>query len=388
MPQKRPNGGGSITKRKDGRYHGRAYVLTPDGTRKRVSVYGRTWEETDAKLAELIRNTRRGVPTPTGSLRFGDYLDYWLEHVVKGQLRPSTYASYEPCVRLHIKPALGSKRLSQLTPAEVRTFLQAKVKEVDEHGRRRLSARTVQYLHAILRAALQHAVREELVARNVARLVQPPRVPHEEVRPLDDDEIRAFLAAGRTDRLYAAYLLMIGLGLRRGEVLGLRWTDVDLDARVVRVRRTLQRVNGEILFSEPKTPRSRRTVPLPRTCVAALRWHRLRQQAECASAGRSWDPGGLVFATRAGRPVEPRNFNRSVYAVCDRAGIRRIRVHDLRHTCASLLLARGVDARTIMDTLGHSAISLTLNIYAHVMPAAHRAAAEAMDAALRRGRQL
>jgi len=384
MPRKRPNGGGSITKRKDGRYHGRAFVLMPDGSRKRVSVYGRTWAETDAKLAELIRNTRHGVPTPTGSMKLGDYLDHWLEHVVKAQLRPSTYASYEVCIRLHIKPALGSKPLRQLTPADVRTFLHTKANERDEAGRRRLSPRTVQYLHAILRAALQQAVREELLARNVAQLVQPPRVPHEEVRPLDEDEVRAFLAAGRTDRLYAAYLLMIGVGLRRGEVLGLHWTDIDLNARVLRVRRTLQRVNGRLIFTEPKTPRSRRTVPLPRACAAALRWHRLRQQHECAIAGRSWDPDGLVFTTRAGRPVEPRNFNRSVYAVCDRAGIRRIRVHDLRHTCASLLLARGVDARTIMDTLGHSAISLTLDLYAHVMPPAQRAAAEAMDTVLQR----
>lgn len=334
-----------------------------------------------------MRETRAGNPVKRDVVKLGDYLDYWCDQVAPSQVRPSTLASYETFIRLHIKPRLGSKRLDRLTPTDIRGFLRVMSTEPGRHGKP-LSTRSVQYLHAILRNVLQHAMREELLVRNVARLVQVPTGQPREVQPLTRQEVSALLTAARGRRLYAAYVLMLAVGLRKGEALGLRWSDVDLDARTLRVRSTLQRLNGELHISAPKTSRSRRTLVLPLACVVALRWQRLRLRDEQSTAGRVWDPDGLIFVTSEGRPNEPRNLNRDFYALCKKAGItRHVRVHDLRHTCATILLSQGVDPRVIMDTLGHSTIGMTLNTYAHVLPAANRAAAAQMDSALDGWRQ-
>ena len=202
------------------------------------------------------------------------------------------------------------------------------------------------------------------------------------VQPLDLDDARQLLETARGGRLYALWAVAIGVGLRRGEALGLRWIDVDLDGGTLRVEQSVQRVDGKLRFAPPKTARSRRTIPLPSVCVAALRVHRAVQNAERLGAGLAWHDFGLVFTTSIGTPIEPRNLNRSFDALCARAGIRRVRVHDLRHTCASLLLAQGVAPRVVMEILGHSQLAVTMNIYSHVLPAVEREAADRMNAAL------
>lgn len=236
-------------------------------------------------------------------------------------------------------------------------------------------------------AALQQAVREELIGRNVARIVETPTAASQEVQPLNREEVRILLQTAEPHRFYALWLLLVSVGLRRGEVLALTWDDIDLDNGQLRVRRNLQRISKELIFGTPKTKRSVRTVSLPQRCIAALRVRASEQQAERVAAGKEGcplphQPDGLVFTTTTGRPAEPRGLNRMLTVLCRQAGVRRVRVHDLRHTCASLLLAQGVDARTIMETLGHSTITLTLNTYAHVMDTTLRAAAERMDDAL------
>ncbi|GAA2418019.1 site-specific integrase [Streptomyces glaucosporus] len=408
MAKRRANGEGTITKRKDGRYQAAAYVYRPDGTRVRKFVYGKTRSEVAEKLTEIQEKTRQGIPAATSAMPFGDYLVYWLATVAAVRLKPSTFMSYEVMARLYIAPSLGKKKLNRLSPADVRRFL-AEFRDgclcclrgldanraEDERRccakgrccRRRPSARTVQYVHAVLRSALQQAMREELIARNVARIVETPTVARQEVRPLDRTEARMLLKAARSHRLYPLWLLLVSTGLRRGEVLALTWDDIDLDRGQLRVRRNLQRIKKELVFGTPKTARSQRTVSLPRRCVAALREHQAVQRTERAAAGLKWDPlphqpSGLVFTTPTGRPTDPRSMNRMLTVLCRNANVRRVRVHDLRHTCASLLLAQGVDARTIMETLGHSTITMTLDTYAHVMDTTLRAAAERMEDAL------
>jgi integrase len=191
-----------------------------------------------------------------------------------------------------------------------------------------------------------------------------------------------FLAAARKDPLYAAFVLAIAMGLRRGEIIGLRWVDVDLDKRVLYVRQQTQRRRGVLYNDDPKG-RRRRAVPLPAMCIAPLRWHRMRQAAKLR-AGEPWDEGGYVFATRNGRPVEPRNVYRSFTRVADSAGLRVIRLHDARHGCATLLTAAGVAPRVVMEILGHSQISITMDVYTHVVQDTQREAISHMDRLLKR----
>jgi integrase len=349
--------------------------VTPDGRRVRKSVYGATRKEVAAALADLLSKTQKGQPASEDSRRVGEYLEAWLTDVAQHRLRPTTYHNYSRNVRNHLIPGLGNKRLSTLRPGDIRAFLVGK-------RQKGLSARTVQYLHAILRTALQHAVREELLSRNVATLVSPGPVRSEEIHPLTATEARTLLAAAQHDRLYPLYAVAIALGLRRSEALGLSWADVDLVGRTLTIRQTLHRSGGHLVLFPPKTARSRRTIPLPALCADALRAHQQRQALDRAQAGEQWQETGLVFTTMIGTPIEPRNLNRHFSDLCATAGIRPIRLHDLRHTCASLLLAQGVPARVVMELLGHSAIAVTMNVYSHVTPAVSRDAIDAIGSLL------
>ncbi len=234
------------------------------------------------------------------------------------------------------------------------------------------------------RQALGQAERWGLVTRNVARLAEPPRVPRRDVRPLTPDQARIFLDAIRGERLEALYIVALGVGLRQGQILGLGWEDVDLEGSVLTVRHALQRVDGRLVLVEPKSATSRRVVALPAFVREALRAHRTRQLHDRLLAGSRWhdDPRALVFTTTVGTPLDGIAVTRRFQAHLAGAGLRRQRFHDLRHACASLLLAQGVSPRVVMETLGHSQISLTLNTYSHVIPALGRAAAERMDEAL------
>lgn len=400
MVGRNPNGEGTIYRRRDGRYEGAAYVLTSDGTYKRRRVYGKTWEEAHRKLTDLMATSDRGMPAADVTETVGSYLAYWLEHVARHKVRPSTLHSYTKCVTAYIVPRLGKKKLGRLAPKDVRLFLDwcrsacqccargldaARPKEHPNPRRRQqccavgrccgrqLSPRTVQYLHAVLRNALQHAYREELVPRNVAKMVQVQTPRYRVGQGLTTEQARNVLKLVADSRLRALYVLALYLGLRRGELLGLRWMDVDLDSGVLEIRTALQRVNGELGLSAPKTRRSERPVPLPAVCVDALRAHRARQEEERASAGERWKDWGLVFATAHGTPIEPRNLNRHWYGVRDAAGLSA-RFHDLRHTCVTLLLGLGVPPHVVRDIVGHSALDVTMNIYAHVDLSEKRAA--------------
>ncbi|MEV0480667.1 site-specific integrase [Streptomyces sp. NPDC050508] len=334
-----------------------------------------------------------------------EYLAYWLENVSKPKVRRVTWVNYESLIRNYIIPGIGKKQVARLTAREIRTFLLRvkatcqccaleKEKKRPERKRRCCaigkccekypSDRTVRFLLVLLRSALQHAVREDDLPRNVARNVEMSMGTQREIEPLSAEEGRQLLAAARGEGIWAVYKLAIRLGLRHGEVLGLRWKDVDLHDGVIHMRQSLQRVSGELTVSATKTRRSTRRVALPGESVTALRARRAQQRADLLAADpKKWHTSDLVFTTRYGTPTEPRNLNRSFEALSRRAGIRKVRFHDLRHTCASLLHEQGADARTIMEVLGHSTIRVTMDVYTFVRLDSQRSAFDRVGAVLR-----
>lgn len=371
---KRGDGEGTIRQRKDGRWEAMYSFRDERGNLQRRSLYAKTQREVREKLTTAIAALDRGQPPLTDRQTVAQFLDRWLADVVKPSVRPKTYESYRQIVRLYLAPTLGQHRLAKLTPQHVQSLMNEQLTA----GR---APRTVLYMRAVLRRALGQALKWGLVARNVATLVDPPRSQRHDIRPLTPEQAGQFLTAARGDRLEALYAVAVSVGLRQGEILGLRWEDVDLDAGVLRVRVALQRLDGKPQLVEPKTRQSRRTLPLPAVVVRQLHAHRTRQREERLLAGERWQGAGwgLVFTNTLGGPLEPRNLTTRYKALLARAGLPNIRFHDLRHSCASLLLAQGVPMRLIMDILGHSQIGLTMNTYAHIFPELQRQAADAMD---------
>jgi len=381
---RRASGEGSVHKRKSGGWQGSINVGLVEGRRKRKTVYGATQREVLGKLAEIRRSLDSGLPVGTSRpLTLRAHLEAWLQDAMPTTVRASTAASYGSLTRQHLIPGLGHHRLDKLTAVHVRALLKAKSLELSPRTGRPLSTRTLQYLHAVLRLALEQARRDDLVARNVAGLVAGPKVQRAEVTPLNSQEVRQLLAASATDRLSALWLLVIALGLRRGEALVLRWEDIDLERGHLQVRATLHRIGGELVRDPmPKTKSSRRALPLPALVAEALKAHRSSQAVE-RMAARAWPDATLVFTTGVGTAIEPRNCLRAFHTLCDQAGVRRVRIHDLRHAAASFMLLQGIDLRVVMGTLGHSRLSTTSDLYTHLLEPVQKAAAARMDDLLR-----
>jgi len=358
--RRRHNGEGTISgPRKDGRYVGAFCAPTSSGTYKRVYVYGKTREEAREKLIQEQAKIVRGIPPAAESWKLGPYLDHWLAGVVKPARRPSTYGLYEMVARLYLKPGLGHYWLRQLSVAHVQRFLNAQLAA-------KQSLRNVHMMRQVLSAALTRAAREELVSRNVARLAELPSWQPAEVQAWSADEALAFLRAARTDPLYPAFIFLLVYGMRRGEVLGLRWTDIDREAAMIRVRQQLQRVGGSLQAGPVKTRAGNRDLPIVPLARQALVTRQQKQEADREAFGRAWQDTGLVFTTRSGLPVEPRNLVRSFRWICDDHEIRVITVHHLRHTTASLLKKLHVPPRDAQMILGHAQFTTTMQIYTHV----------------------
>jgi integrase len=345
MAGRRANGEGTIYRRKDGRYEAAIMLMTRTGQRKRFRVCAKTRQEAHDKLVTAQMQAQQGTPIPDTSSQLGEYLNYWLENVVRPNRRPSTYERYEVAVRLHIRPILGGCQLTRLSVPLVQAFLNQKLADGS-------STRNVQIMREVLRAALGRAVREELLVRNVAGLVDLPKWERAPIRPWNAAEARQFLAAAHDDPLYPAFVLLLMYGLRRGEIVGLRWLDVDLDEGVVRIRQQIQRVNGSLRAVPVKTQAGQRDLPLLPTVRNLLR-RQGTQQSE------------YVVSTRTGQPIEPHNLSRSFHRLSAQHGLRRIRLHDLRHTTATLLKDCGVAARDAQLILGHSTVVITQEIYQH-----------------------
>jgi integrase len=366
MTRQRGNGEGSIYQR-EGR-SGWYAAVTHAGRRK--ILRGDTRHDVARQLDAALVARERGQLVTAPSQTLEAYLSTWLEQVVKQSVRPRTYVSYEGVVRLHVVPTLGRTRLDRLAPAQVQELLNIKLAAG-------LSPRSVDYIRQVLKTALGKAVKWGLIVRNAAQLADGPRVESREVEPFTPDEARAFLSAVRGDRLEALYSVALAVGLRQGEALGLRWSDVDLEDGLIHVRQQLQRLSGSLQLVPLKTAKSRRTVALPASIVTKLREHRGRQLKERPAIG-----DGYVFATVDGAPLDAHNVLRAFKAVLSAAGLPDKRFHDLRHSCATLLLVQGTPIRIVMDLLGHSQISLTANTYSHVLPELRREAAARMEAIL------
>jgi integrase len=374
------NGEGTIYRRGKG-YCGQYHLVARDGTKKRRSVYGKTRVEAAEKLAAAVADRDRGLAFDAGNLTLGAYLDKYMDDA-RGRLRPKPFNRAEGLVRNHVKPVLGWVKLGDLSPAHLRGVYAAKL----GCG---LSGRTVGYIHVTLYSALKAAVLDGLIPRNPAASVKPPRMDKREMTPLSPAQARALLDTARAadDRWSALYVLAVTTGLRQGELLGLRWEDVDLGSATLRVRHTLQPPGfpkgAPARLTPPKTRRSLRGVRLPHSAVAALLRHRELQDAERARANGSWRDYGRVFPNTLGGYADytnlvPRHFK----PLLRRTGLPDIRFHDLRHTCATLLLTKGVHPKIVSEVLGHSSVAITLDVYSHVIPGLGDAAALAMEDAL------
>lgn len=378
MAKKRGQNEGSIYRTSDGRWAAAFTTGYFNGKQRRKVLYAKTREDVARKLTTALRERDQGLAPTNDKLALGTFLEQWLEGSVKGSTRPRTYQSYCQLVRLHILPVLGNERLTKLSVQRVNTFLAAK----RQTG---LSPRTVQYLRAVLRRALNMALKWGLVARNVAALADTPKIERHAISALDSEQARRLLAAAAGHRLEALFSVALAVGLRIGEALALEWADVDLKARTLTVSKQLQRIGGKLVVTHPKSHSGRRTIPLPSCAVEALKDHRLRQELQDRPlAGERWQESSFVFTTTIGTPLEPRNATKQFQELLKRAGLRPMRFHDLRHTCATLLLAQNVHPRVVMEILGHSQISLTMNTYSHVVPRVMAEAAEKMDEALGR----
>ncbi|CAL9367577.1 Putative prophage phiRv2 integrase [Streptomyces sp. enrichment culture] len=398
----RANGDGTVYQRKDGRWEAAGYVLALGNTRKRVRVYGTTRTEALAKLTEKVAASNRGLPVPSAQGTVGAYLTYWLENVAVHHLRENTHTRYTACVDQYLIPGLGKKKLAKLTARDVRTWLnqlrttcqccargidarrdQPRCCAVGQCCRKLLSPLTLTYIHSVLKSALEHAVREEEIPRNVARNVRTGTPRPRRFEPLTTDEARQLLAAAQGHRLHALFELALHTGLRRGELLGLRWEDLNLDASTAAIRRTLQRTSTGGLTTLPtKTRASERRIALPTRCLQSLKLHRERQQRAREAAGTAWQHSGHVFTTAQGRPIDPTNLTRAFTTLLRKAGLRRIRFHDLRHSTATLLLEQGVELVVIKELLGHAHIGVTATVYAHVRLRLQRHAIDALGTAL------
>jgi integrase len=374
MATKRGNGEGTIFQRPDGRWVGRISLGYDTVAHKRLrkTVYGKSKSEVRKKLTELQSKADKGFTINTRSQSLGSFLDHWLNSVAKNNVRPSTYRSYEQIIRNHLIPGLGTYTLDKLTPQVIQNFLNAK----SETGI------STEHLRRVLRAALSQAMNWELIVRNPAKLVSPPKKAQKEIAFLDVDQAKAFLEAVSNSHHEALYKVAISDGLRLGEALGLQWADIDFENRTLTVRKQLQRIDGKLQLVDPKTQKAKRTIPLPEFAIESLRQHRAKQLEMSLFQADVWQKSDFVFTSSIGTPADPRNIRRSLDEILKTHNLPKLRFHDLRHTCASLLLAQGTDARTIMETLGHSQISVTLNTYSHVMPQLQRDSADRMDALL------
>jgi integrase len=349
-------------KNKEGKVIGyRGAYVGPDGKRRYVS--GRTKEGARKALREARANADTGLVFDAGKQMLGDYLDRWLVDSVRDAVRQRTYERYESIVRVHIKPSIGWVKLKALTPAHARALYRQKL----DAG---LSPRTVNYIHVTLHKALSQATGDGLVPRNAAQ-VKAPRPAKPEIKPLSPDQARKLIEAAYEtgDRYAALYVLALHTGLRKGEMLGLRWDDLDLDATTpsLRVRRTLSETRTGHKFELPKSGKGR-SIKLFRKALEALKSHRARQAQEKLRLGSLWRDGGLVFPTMTGTPTSGTNLlGRYFKPLLKCAGLPAIRLHDLRHTCATVLLMAGKHPAYVQELLGHASISITLDTYSHVI---------------------
>jgi len=378
---RRSNGEGTIYRRSDGRYEAAAFVHVADGSRKRVRLYAATRAEAQRRLTEQLRLQQQYIPAAATNQTVAAFMDHWVRDIVPKKTRPNTIRMYESLSRLYIKPLLGRKLLTRLSVRDVQSAIDSL--QADGH-----SARTIQKVRTTLRAALHQAMREELIFRNVASLVQLPTWVRKPIHPWTVEEASAFLDATEGHRLHIAFRLLLTYGMREGEVLGLRWNDIDFEAGVFHIRQQIQRLDGKLRAVPVKTAAGQRTLPLVpsvRNILLDLAKRRGISLIHVPGTDDERTTEGLVVTSTTGGPIEGQNFLRSFRRLAEGAGLRIITVHHMRHTAATMLGSLGVPPRDVQLILGHANISTTQQIYQHGSPEIQRLAVSAVDHALSSG---
>lgn len=376
-----------VTKRPSGLWQTQVRVGTESGRPVYRTIYGKTKAEAETKLKEIIAQLQSGTYAEPSKITLGQWLTEWISG--RPNIRQSTRAFYESLIRTHIIPALGDKKLSKLTTRDIQKLLNEKLENGAVKGGG-LSPATVRYIHVSIKAALKQAVKERLLVVNPADAVELPKDKPKEMQTLSLDQVKKFLEVARDDPYFTAYLLDLSTGIRRGELLGLWWDDIDFENATLAIRRQLskrakasEKFPDRLFFSEPKTQMGRRQISLPTNVMQALKEHRKRQSETRLVMGGAYQNPNLVFATLEGKPCDPDNFSRSFKRILKKAGVPEIRFHDLRHTYATLALQAGVSPKTIQAILGHSNISTTLDTYGHVTQEMHKEAAELIGGILK-----
>ncbi|SNS32575.1 Site-specific recombinase XerD [Geodermatophilus pulveris] len=381
MATRASNGESTIYKGADGRWHGYVSVgFTLAGKLDRRHVSSKSRGVVVTKVRELERQRDTGTVSETSTPTVAWWLEHWLTTIAPRRVRQRTLESYESAVRKHLIPGVGRHRLDRLRPEHLDQLYTALL----DAG---YSPATVLRHHRLLSRALTVAMQRGHVARNVAGLVDPPAQKQSDLATaLDLGEARAVLGAAAHVRNSARWTVALALGLRQSEALALQWKDIDLLTGTLTVRRSIHRVRGGLIYEEPKTRRSQRTLALPLPLVGALHEHRARQLGERMLAGSEWHDEDLVFAQPNGRPIDKKTDYDDWTRLLHKAGVRHVRLHDGRHTAATLLLSENVHPRVVMELLGHSQMRTTMDIYSHVMPALAREAADRMSALLLPGK--
>lgn len=343
---------------------------------RRVSATAKTQLEAKRRCLEKVRQAEAGLVIADQRQTVKAYLAWWLETIVEPKLAPKTTETYRDMVRLHLEPELGRHELRKLTAQHVDAMLKRKEKAG-------LSPRSLGMMRAVLRAALGVAVKKRILERNVATFSEPPRqtaTPRRVLTPEEGRKLLAVIEGTKGERLKALYRLALLTGMRQAEIIGLRWVDVDLSGKTLRVEQSIQRIGKQEYVQAPKTARSKRTLALPDSLVQALQAHQDAQAFERKQAGATWQETGLVFTGPAGAAVNPRTLVKSFKRHLTAAGLpETVRFYDMRHAAASLLIAEGVPLPAVSAMLGHSLTSTTLNTYSHVLPGAERVTADTME---------
>ena len=377
MAGRRGNHEGSIYQRSaDGLWCGVAllgYDIRGRMIRKTVTAKSRA--EVTRKLAQLRRQVDAGKVSTVKTPTLSELMTRWFETVLSREVARSTYDNYGTIVKYHVLPVLGRRKVTDITVADVDRLLALKLGAG-------LSASTVHRIRALISQCLDQGVRWGDVPTNVARLSRPPKMVRPEGRTLTREQAQQLLETLKEHRHESLYLLMLSTGMRRGEALGLRWEDLNLENGVVRIKRNLKREGGRIVTADTKTLKSRRAVNVPTPVLEALQKNRNLQEVEKANLGEAWVESGFIFTTSIGTPIDPRNLYREFSQICERAGLGHWHPHELRHSAASLMLASGVKLQVVSEVLGHSSIRMTADVYGHILDPDRQHAASAMSEVL------
>ncbi|MGI9056997.1 MAG: tyrosine-type recombinase/integrase [Ktedonobacteraceae bacterium] len=367
---RRKHGEGSVFQRKDGRWV--AQVRLENGKLK--STYHKSEKEANVVLRKTLHEQEQGTLSTGPQQLLKVYLEQWLEQV----FRPSshnvgTYNMYRIVIQKHLIPSLGYIRLQKLTPQQVQAFYTQKLNEG-------LSQKRVKGIHSVLHEALENAVKWNLIGRNVCDLVNSPIPKRHEIQPLTQEQAQRLLKAAHDHKLEALLTVAVTTGMRRGELLGLHWQDINLRTGSLQVKRTVNRIGKYgLVVSEPKTARSRRNIVLPAFVIGVLKQHRERQQEMRKQAGGSWREMDIVFCSMVGGYIEPSNLQGWYKKLLKSAELPDVRFHDLRHSAATILLGMGVHPKVVQELLGHSSISMTMDVYSHVLPSMQQEAMKKLD---------